>query len=134
MKPLVIITCPVHADAIELLLSVCNVARVSTRTDHARHALTVLASNAHALLATTPECVGESMLARCRMLRVVACAFQLPEHINVGACTRRGIWVTTVMSHRLGKDAEIEAARNILDVLGGDTPRGAVNEILQTAA
>ena len=46
----------------------------------------------------------------------------------------RGIWVTNVMSHWLGKDAEIEAARNILDALSGDTPRGALNDILQTAA
>lgn len=34
----------------------------------------------------------------------------------------------------IGAEAELEAARNILDVLGGDTPRGALNEIFQPAA
>lgn len=54
--------------------------------------------------------------------------------MDIGACTRRGIWVTNVMSRWPGKEAEIEAARNILDVLSGETPRGALNEILPTAA
>jgi hypothetical protein len=42
--------------------------------------------------------------------------------------------VTNVATRGLGEDAEIEAARNILDVLGGDTPRGAMNEVLLPAA
>jgi hypothetical protein len=38
------------------------------------------------------------------------------------------------MMRHPGAEAELEAARNILDVLGGDTPRGALNEVLQPAA
>ena len=98
-------------------------------------ALALLSSRtAHALLAATPERIDDSLLAGCHSLGIVACTFRIPEHIDIAACTRRGIWVTNVMSHWLGKDAEIEAARNILDVLSGDTPRGALNEVLQTAA
>jgi len=32
------------------------------------------------------------------------------------------------------KEAQIEAARNILDVFSGDTPRGALNEVLRPVA
>ena len=134
MKPLVVITHRVHADAIELLTSLCDVALVTNRTAYARLEMKELARHAHALLAATPERIDESLLAGCHGLRIVACTFRIPEHIDIGACTRRGIWVTNVMSRWLGKEAEIEAARNILDVLSGDTPRGALNEVLQTAA
>jgi hypothetical protein len=58
----------------------------------------------------------------------------MPEHIDVAACTRRGVWVTNVATKWPGTQAEIEAARNILDVFGGDIPRGAMNEVLQPAA
>lgn len=75
-----------------------------------------------------------ALLRDCRRLRVVACAFRIPEHIDIAACTRRGIWVTNVMTQLFGAEAELEAALNILDVLSGDTPRGALNEILQPAA
>ena len=134
MKPLVVITHRIHADAVELLLSLCDVALVTTRTAYARQELKEFASHAHALLAATPERIDESLLAGWHRLGIVACTFRIPEHIDIGACTRRGIWVTNVMSHWLGKDAEIEAARNILDALSGDTPRGALNEILSNAA
>lgn len=134
MKPLVVITHRIHADAIELLLSLCDVALVNTRIGAAQRELKELARNAHALLAATPERIDDALLAGCHKLRVVACTFRVPEHIDIGACTRRGIWVTTAMSHWHDKEAQIEAARNILDVFGGDVPRGALNEVLQTAA
>ena len=134
MKPLVVMTHRIHGDAIELLMTLCDVALVTTRSASARQEMRELARNAHALLATTPERIDDPLLAGCHGLRIVACTFRIPEHIDISACTRRGIWVTNVMSRWLGKDAEIEAARNILDVLSGDTPRGALNEVLQTAA
>ena len=134
MNPLVVVTHRIHADAVELLLSLCDVALVTTRTAYARQDLQELARNACALLAATPERIDEAMLGGCHRLRIVACTFRIPEHIDIGACTRRGIWVTNVVSHWLDKEAEVEAARNILDALSGDTPRGALNEILRTAA
>jgi phosphonate dehydrogenase len=134
MKPLVVLTHRINADAIELLLSLCDIVPVTMRKDYARQELREFSRNAHAVLAASPDRIDESLLDGCRQLRVVACTFRIPEHIDIAACTRRGIWVTTVMSYWLGKEAEIEAARNILDVLSGDTPRGALNEVLQTAA
>ena len=134
MKPLVIITHRVHADAIGLLMTVCDVALVDTRSAYARQELNQIARSARGLLAATPERIDESLLSNCHQLRVLACTFRIPEHIDVGSCTRRGIWVTNVMCHRSGAEAEIEAARNILDVISGDPPRGALNEVLLHAA
>ena len=134
MKPLVVMTHRVHADAVEMLLTVCDVALVNTDSASALQEFKYLARNARALLAASPARIDESLLAGCRELCIVACTFHIPEHIDVEACTNRGIWVTNVLPRRLGEDAEIEAARNILDVLSGDTPRGALNHVLQTAA
>ena len=91
MKPLVVINHRVHADAIELLLSLCDVALVTTRTACPRQELKQLARNAHALLAAAPERIDESLLVGCHRLRIVACTFRIAKHIDVGACTRRGI-------------------------------------------
>jgi phosphonate dehydrogenase len=134
MKPLVVLTHRVHADAVELLLTVCDVALINARNGYARHELQELARSASGLLAATPERIDAGLLAGCQKLRVLACTFRIPEHIDIAACTRRGIWVTNVMSRRLDKEAEVEAARNILDVISGDTPRGALNEPWSNAA
>ncbi len=134
MKPLVILTHRVHTDAVELLLTVCDVALVSTHTAYARQEFSDAARYASGMLVATPERIDASLLAECHQLRVLACAFRIPEHIDIAACTRRGIWVTNVMSRWLDKEAEIEAARNILDAISGDTPRGALNEVLSHAA
>jgi phosphoglycerate dehydrogenase-like enzyme len=130
MKPLVVLTHRVHADAVELLLTVCDVALINTRGAYARQELHDLSRSASGLLAATPERIDAGLLAGCQHLRVLACTFRIPEHIDIAACTRRGIWVTNVMSRWLGKEAEIEAARNILDVISGDPPRGALNEVM----
>jgi phosphonate dehydrogenase len=134
MKPLVVLTHCVHTDAVELLLTTCEVALVDMRSTYARRELKKLARNASGLLAATPERIDASLLASCHRLRVLACTFRIPEHVDIAACTRRGIWVTNVMAHWLDREAEIEAARNILDVISGDTPRGALNEVLSNAA
>jgi len=134
MKPIAVITHRVHSEAIDLLSSACEVMPAITRSAHARQEFMLLAHHVHALLMATPERIDDVLLRDCRRLRVVACAFRIPEHIDITACTRRGIWVTNVMTRHPGAEAELEAARNILDVLGGDIPRGALNEILQPAA
>jgi phosphonate dehydrogenase len=134
MKPYVLITRQVAPPAVEMLTSICGtLPRVALGRRRSAD-FSLVAGAADALLLATPECIDDALLWSFSQLRVVACTFRLPEHIDVAACTRRGIWVTNVATRRSGADAEIEAARNILDVLGGDTPRGAINEILQPAA
>jgi phosphoglycerate dehydrogenase-like enzyme len=134
MKPHVLITRPVSPSAIEMLSSVCDtLPRVAMNRPHQPN-FRLIAECTDALLLGTTEHVDDALLREFPRLRVIACTFRLPEHIDVAACTRRGIWVTNVATRWLGKEAEIEAARNILDVLSGDVPRGAMNEILQSAA
>jgi hypothetical protein len=117
-----------------MLTSVCD---ILPRIDLARGrcgGFSLVAGCAEALQLASPERIDEALLCDFPRLRVIACTFRLPEHIDVAACTRRGIWVTNVAMRRADGEAEIEAARNILDVLGGDIPRGAINEVLLTAA
>lgn len=132
MKPVALVTGRVCSEAAEMLASVCDV--VLLREARAGQALPAVMRHATALMAVTPECIDAATLAECRRLRIIACAFRIPEHIDIATCTRNGVWVTTVMTRALGKAAEIEAARNILDVLSGDMPRGALNDVLETAA
>jgi phosphonate dehydrogenase len=134
MKPFVMISRPVSPAAVELLTSVCD---TLPRVEIGRRRsgdFFLVAACADALLLATPERIDDALLREFPQVRVIACTFRLPEHIDVTACTRRGIWVTNVATRWPGKEAEIEAARNILDVVSGDTPRGAMNEILQPAA
>lgn len=134
MKPYVMITRPVAPAAIELLTSVCDILPRVDISRRRRGDFALVANCAQALQLASPEWIDESLLRGFPRLRVIACTYRLPEEIDVAACTRRGIWVTNVAARWPGSDAEIEAARNILDVFGGDTPRGAINEVLQPAA
>lgn len=134
MKPYVMITRPVSPAAIEMLASVCAILPRVEFCRSRRSNFSLIAECAHALLLATPECIDEALLRKFPQVRAIACTFRLPEHIDVAACTRRGVWVTDVATKWPGTDAEIEAARNILDVFGGDIPRGAMNEVLQPAA
>jgi lactate dehydrogenase-like 2-hydroxyacid dehydrogenase len=134
MKPYVLISRPVSPVAVELLNSVCDtLPRVELgRRGHGDFPL--VAGCTDALLLGTTERIDDLLLRDFPRLRVIACTFRLPEHIDVAACTRRGVWVTSVATRWPGTEAEIEAARNILDVFSGDTPRGAMNEVLPSAA
>lgn len=134
IKPLVVISQRVHQDSVELLQSVCDVAMADLHSAAGRHEFYELLRQASGLLLAAPERVDERLLSRCLQLRVVACTYRILEHVDISACTRRGIWVTNSMSPWLGKEAELEAARNILDAISGDTPRGALNTVLSNAA
>ncbi len=134
MKPYVMITRHVAPAAVELLTSVCDILPRVAIAASQRGDFSLVAASADALLMATPERIDATLLHRFPRLRVIACTYRLPEHIDVSACTRRGVWITNIATRRDGDDAEIEAARNILDVLGGDIPRGAMNDVLQPAA
>lgn len=134
MKPFVMISRPVSTTAVELLTSVCDILPRIDLAAPQRSDFHLVARSADALLLATPERIDDALLNRFPRLRVIACTFRVPEHIDVSACTRRGIWMTNVATRWLGRDAEIEAAQNILDALSGDTPRYAINDILAPAA
>jgi phosphonate dehydrogenase len=138
MKPQALITRRVQPCTRDLLSVRAEVAVHANWTPMSRSELATGARDAHALLVFPGDRIDEPLLALAPQLRVVACAFRLPENIDVAACTRRGIWVTNVphtpylSGHEF--EYELEAARNVLDVLNGDAPRGAVNQVALAAA
>jgi phosphonate dehydrogenase len=135
MKPIAMIPRHVDPAALLLLTGVCELIPCISNAPHRHQQNAMLGNLARAWLVTTPERIDEAVLRYCHKLSVIACAFRMPEHIDIPACTRRGIWLTTVdVTHGPGAEAELEAARNILDVLAGDVPRRALNDVLRTAA
>lgn len=85
-------------------------------------------SRARGLIVFAGDPVGYELLARTPRAQVIACAFRFLEHVDVQACTGRGVWVTVVPRHVSDPlEAELCAARNVIDVLNGDEPRHAVN-------
>ncbi len=133
-KPAVVLNHYAYPEAVDLLSSVCDVTAVRARSSSARTQLELHVRQAHALMVVTPECIDEALLRECRNLKIIACAFRTVDNIDIAACTHRGIWVTNAIARSSGSEAELEAARNILDVLSGDPPRGALNEVLPRAA
>lgn len=134
MKPLVVITQRMHFEPVELLHAVCDVAFADLQSEYGRHTFSGMMRHADGLIVASPAHVAERSIERCLRLRIVACTYRIPEHIDVAACTRRGIWVTNVTSRWLGKEAELEAARNVLDAISGDVPRCALNDVLAHVA
>jgi len=142
MKPQVLISCPVGHRATDLLRVLCDVQILSNTGARAwsRAALSVLARDAVAMLVSPEDLVDEALLAQCRRLQVVATTARCLCHIDVAACTRRGIWVSSPARAAPGRHnlddfdaAELDAARNIIDVLNRDTPRSAVNSVQPVA-
>ena len=138
MKPKALVTRRIQPCTRDLLAVRASVTTHADWTPISRPALATGARDAHALLVFPADRIDEQLLELAPRLQVVACAFRVPEDIDVAACTRRGIWVTNVPHTRFISghefEYELEAARNVLDVLNGDVPRGAVNQVALAAA
>jgi lactate dehydrogenase-like 2-hydroxyacid dehydrogenase len=132
MRPIVILTRDVFPETVQLLSSLCDLATFTTPDACERPDFTLYAQHACALVLIAPQPIDDGLLRRCARLKIVACAFRVPTDIDIAACTRRGIWVTDVLTHDLGCNAQLEAARNVLDVLSGDNPRSALNQVRTT--
>ena len=129
MRPIVILTRDVFPETAQLLSSLCDLATFTTRDACMRPDFALYAQHACAIVLIAPQTIDDGLLRRCALLKIVACAFRVPIAIDIAACTRRGIWVTDVLTHDVGCNAELEAARNVLDVLSGDNPRSALNHV-----
>lgn len=131
---LTVISQIVDPSVYSLLRSVCEVEPRRWPRPLRREEVALLSADAKAVLLLSPMLVDESFLHYCGGLRIVACAFAEPEQIDVESCTLRGVWVATTLSNQGGIEAQLEAARNVLDVMSGDVPRGAVNHLPAVAA
>ena len=113
------VSCRVHGQVLEQLRSRSEVAGNRTREPWTREALIANARNAHALLAFMPDRVDDELLERCPDLGIVACALKGYDNFDVGACTRRGVWVTvvpdllTIPTAELAVGLLIALARNV---------------------
>ena len=138
MKPKALITRRVQPCTRDLLAVRADVIVHTDWKPMLRSELANGAREARALLVFAADRIDEPLLDLAPQLRVIACAFRFPENIDVAACTRRGIWVTNVPNTRFITghefEFELEAARNVLDVLNDDTPRGAINQVARAAA
>ena len=75
--------------------------------------------------------IDDAFVSRCPSLRIIAATFKGLDNIDIEACTRNGVWVTTIPDAWSNPDralgAALEAAANILEALTGFTPKGAIN-------
>ncbi len=86
------------------------------------------------LLSGRDVMIDEALISRCPSLRIIAATFKAPE-IDLEACTRSGVWVTTALEALMPPAfneapalwAALEAAANILEALTGSAPGGAIN-------
>ena len=78
--------------------------------------------------------MDEALISRCPSLRIIAATFKGPE-IDLEACARSGVWVTTAPDAPMPPSfnavpalwAALEAVANILEALTGSAPRGAID-------
>lgn len=95
-RPTVVITHWVDPKVVAALASSCRVVINETRATLPREEVLRRAGGAEAVMAFMPDVIDEDFLARCPRLRIVAGAFKGHDNIDLGACERRGVCVTTV--------------------------------------
>jgi phosphonate dehydrogenase len=116
----VVISCWVHPEVRDLLAEACTVVPNDTREALDPAELRRRCRDAHGLMAFMPEHIDDAFLAACPDLRVIACALKGYDNFDVGACTRRGVWLTIVPDLLTAPTAEltigllIALGRNIL--------------------
>ena len=79
--------------------------------------------DADAMLAFMTDTVDQELLARCRNLKIVACALKGYDNFDVEACTRAGVWLTVVPDLLTVPTAELAIALTLglcRNLLSGD--------------
>lgn len=124
MNNKVIVTNWVHQEVRDYLARHCTlVANMDRDTPFTRERIMQEGANASALLAFMPDRVDDAMLANMPELRIVACALKGYDNFDVGACTRRGVWVSIVPDLLTEPTAELTVGLMIglgRNILNGD--------------
>jgi phosphonate dehydrogenase len=106
-KPRVVLSSWVHAEAIHLLETSCEVVSNENREALERKELLRRCRNAFGLMAFMSERIDDSFLAECPNLRIVACALKGYDNFDIEACTRRGVWLTIIPNLLTAPTAEL---------------------------
>ncbi|MFN3348387.1 phosphonate dehydrogenase [Pseudorhodoplanes sp.] len=95
-QPRILVTNWVHQATLQQLALLGDVDANETRMPWPREEVMRRAEKADAILAFMPDSIDARLLARCKRLRVVACALKGYDNFDLDACTQAGVFVTIV--------------------------------------
>lgn len=96
MKPRVVITQRVHEQVISYLGGSCDVVPNLTCRSLSRHDIMERSRTANAVIVFMSDWIDEGFLEQCPNIKIVSAALKGYDNIDVGACTRHGVWLTIV--------------------------------------
>lgn len=94
--PHILVTNWAYPETHERLAALGTVDANPARTVWPQDEIARRAAEADAVMTFMPDCVDAKFLARCRRLRVVACALKGYDNFDLDACTEAGVWVSIV--------------------------------------
>ncbi len=106
-KPRVVITHWVHDEVIDYLSSQCELIRNNNRESMPRKTLLKEIGTADAVMLFGKDLLDGEMIAAAHKLRIAATTTIRPKNVDMDACTKRGIWYTTVPDMRHTPAAEL---------------------------
>lgn len=121
MRPRILVTNWVHEATLQRLSLQGDVDVNETRVPWPRDEVMRRAEKADAILAFMTDCIDAPFLARCKRLRVVACALKGYDNFDLDACNQAGVFVSIVPDLLTEPTAELAVgltiglARNIRD-------------------
>ena len=118
-RPRILVTNWVHEATLQQLALLGDVDVNETRMPWPREEVMRRAEKADAILAFMPDSIDARLLARCKQLRVVACALKGYDNFDLDACTQAGVFVTIVPDLLTEPTAELAVGLAIGLVLAG---------------
>lgn len=121
MRPRILVTNWVHEATLQRLGQLGDVDANASRSPWPRDEVMRRAEKADAILAFMTDSVDVPLLARCKRLRIVACALKGYDNFDLDACSEAGVFVSIVPdlltepTAELGVGLAIGLARNIRD-------------------
>lgn len=96
MRPHILVTNRVHEATLQQLALLGGVDANESHNPWPRDEVMRRAEKADAILAFMTDSIDASFLARCKRLRVVACALKGYDNFDMHACSAAGVWVSIV--------------------------------------
>jgi len=106
-QPKVVVTHWVHDEVIDQLRQFCDPVPVTSRTVLSRTEVLARAGDAVGLLVCMTDHVDDDFLAGCPRMRVISGTLKGYDNFDVGACTRRRVWLTALPDQLTGSAAEL---------------------------